>query len=606
LGENSVSGPAEVGTMVGGEWVDPFDSVPLLVLVKDGDKPVAGARFYDLMTGNKPLQAISDERGRALLRVRLQGKPGNRSVNTYVRYRFQAEGYAEGTVTAQLARRLAAPKKQAAEAGAKKGPKKKGVAAKKGPAAKKAEGAKEAPGPIALELPEVEEIEEEAEEEEPEPEPVPVPQDPAPPVKPVKPVKKAPPAKKDVKKAAKQDPKKAKEAAKAAAKKAQGRAGAVIPLGNPAAGQIVQILGLGANNAQGKNGPIQLSEDRDPEELLASGNPDIVIEAKPALRLRGQLLLGEGIPAAHVPIVLDSRLQRVAQNLRINVSWGSNNNERVFRTDAEGRFEIPCIRPGADVSLRALLRAEQLAVLSNTRRAALSPAVWFYVAQAPDKAQTQDLGELRLDQLSCLSIRSRHQSGVPARGAKLIFSAASSLSTDINHHRSDYVLNRRGQIALLYPAGSKFAVAVATDGGFIERKLESPKEAAASQDIDLQMTEPIWITGIIRNNAGKPIPGARVQASQLGGRTAQMLLRNLMNRSVETDSAGRFRLPALPESRYYLFAHYSGPTRNQKKGQRRVANMQRPVVLTVEESAPELVELTMDVELPEKEAGKKQ
>jgi hypothetical protein len=96
---------------------------------------------------------------------------------------------------------------------------------------------------------------------------------------------------------------------------------------------------------------------------------------------------------------------------------------------------------------------------------------------------------------------------VPARGAKLIFSAASSLSTDINHHRSDYVLNRRGQIALLYPAGSKFAVAVATDGGFIERKLESPKEAAASQDIDLQMTEPIWITGIIRNNAGKPIRG---------------------------------------------------------------------------------------------------
>lgn len=198
-----------------------------------------------------------------------------------------------------------------------------------------------------------------------------------------------------------------------------------------------------------------------PDHLAADeeGKSKRPLDLAPGITVQGRLLLGDGIPLANAPVVLDASI-RNGDN-----GWWWGVHPRLLRTDADGGIVLHGRHEQMPFRLSVLLTSAQLATLAGEHKA----PVWPVVMVAPERiGEPKDLGPLRLDELAAVEVSLQPPPGTPP--GPIAFALFPLLEAKANTVRIPVRAllartDRHGRMRVLLPKGTEVAVFAATRQG---------------------------------------------------------------------------------------------------------------------------------------------
>lgn len=309
------------------------------------------------------------------------------------------------------------------------------------------------------------------------------------------------------------------------------------------------------------------------------------------LQFKGRILLGPGVPAANMSLILRGQGMHFA---RIN---GRNVQiyRRVVRTDKDGRFELTGCLP------EDYWRTEIFAVFSP-RHIVQLPAAWrrqityrvddFLPLAKGKPGAIDDLGDIEMHEMCPVLVsvfdyrwqpaqfaELNLSSGKPAQGTQLVLGSA--------------IADRSGRLLILAKPGDENSIVVRYRGAIAVFRLliQSIKTEFSPAKLRIELPKTLTISGHVVDAADEPIAGVSLRCNpksrtRLGGlrvgadldeehppgrnsaclreldkRTADKLRSTAFGsrKAIETDSEGafRFEVPAFP-MQYQLFGFHDG------------------------------------------------
>lgn len=255
--------------------------------------------------------------------------------------------------------------------------------------------------------------------------------------------------------------------------------------------------------------------------------------------VRGRVLLPTGAPAADVTVMLlESSVGDPLQIFLKNRTGQVSPPLSTAATAADGTFALGLRKPDQAVDLRVVTDA------------------YPEFSQQPIKLRSEewyDAGDIRLEQGLVVTGRVLDAATKGGIGGATVYLASSHQS----HARVATPGRERGTVAQSDPTGF-FQFTNAPRLGLVNMVVEAPGYATASllnqqlkpdapSDFAVELEPGQPITGVVVDQRGRPVPGAKVVANALSTKAPQ-------TDSVAADEDGRFAFPSLRTGPYQLIA----------------------------------------------------
>jgi hypothetical protein len=223
--------------------------------------------------------------------------------------------------------------------------------------------------------------------------------------------------------------------------------------------------------------------------------------------VRGRLLVGDGVPAAAQPLLLEGSIALASGGTFFGV------DARLFTTSADGTFEVPGRIASHSYYLTTVLTPPQRALLAGPSKA---PVAAVALLVPPSGEAPADLGELRLDRLRPLDLQVVGvDGGISGPVAIVVIPHPRAGLGDAPHEPLAARTDRHGRLRLLATAGAECAVwAMGQNGaawaivkpGDKERRLQlDAAHALALQVVDPDGKPLTGITVHVVTPAGSPV-----------------------------------------------------------------------------------------------------
>lgn len=271
--------------------------------------------------------------------------------------------------------------------------------------------------------------------------------------------------------------------------------------------------------------------------LGSSGTEQLHVQLPEGVRVRGRVLDRSGAPVADLLLLPDAPVPFARGGASIAVP------PLPIRTAADGSFVAAGTHEPRGFRLFAAMEPDRAASLGLAVRPdhAVAPLLWLAVGGIA-RNPVEDLGDLRLDQLTVAQVQVRDHDGAPAPGARLEVRGDGHANAPI-----EYLTDRVGRLQFPLPRGEMTFGAFVPGGGVAFARVRAP---ALAQDppldpLVLTLTRPVPVGGVVVDGQGQPIAGARVQpwsAPDGGEPGPSSLAFRARLAPVPTDAEGRFAL----------------------------------------------------------------
>ena len=286
---------------------------------------------------------------------------------------------------------------------------------------------------------------------------------------------------------------------------------------------------------------------RDLQALEKQDQADAVLPLIPGKRVSTRILLAPDKPAAGMPVLLTTAISMGES------SWISYGKPYVFWTDDQGRVELPGRMPGMSCRLDLVLDLEKRAALAREGIPAPHPLVTLYQGGnvTKDLAPTIDVSGL-----ARVQIHVKSPPGSERVAPEILLGRIESGRLDDDSVRS-ILASPRGKVSLLMPGNGVWAVGACSTAGI---KLEQLRLAPGVPSVThvIQMSNPLFIEGIVRTSNEVPLAGTRVRGRSRQAKRPELGLLGEVLRFQEIlqprcDERGRFKLAvAEADSKYTL------------------------------------------------------
>ncbi|MCA8978269.1 MAG: hypothetical protein KDC98_26310, partial [Planctomycetes bacterium] len=238
-------------------------------------------------------------------------------------------------------------------------------------------------------------------------------------------------------------------------------------------------------------------------DLRAESPREVTLPA--AATLRGRILGADGKPTDVVTLLPEFYARAAGEPDHT----GFGVPPRPIRPGPDGRFVVPGLHPGYGFRLLALVEpqhAEGLG-LAAAGGAPMAPLLWLAVGNAPGTNDVE-LGDLRFDRLTMTTLQVRDHNGLPAPGARLHVQGGDNYNSPIA-----YAVDKLGRLRFPLPTGEVRIGAWLPGGGVATRLVRVPPAADEPplDQLELSLTTPLVLRGIVVDAAGDPVAGATVR-----------------------------------------------------------------------------------------------
>ena len=263
---------------------------------------------------------------------------------------------------------------------------------------------------------------------------------------------------------------------------------------------------------------------------------------------------GTAVVEGRVTIAVNETPQPV-RRARLTLESDSSATHRTTDTDTDGRYRFEGVMPG-----RYRIRAEKYGFVPNAPdpQRALQPSSPFVLADG--QSLSLDLGMVRA---AALEGRIQTDAGEPVVDAVVYAMRSAEGANDKKATAGQARTDDRGRFRIhTIPAGD-YSVEAAVPGSKSGQTVSVGQGlAVAGLDFTVPTTErnepqgpskPLAIEGWVLDEFGDPAPGMRVQAARAvyaSGKKRFMMVSG--GTSLPTDDLGKFRIPNLQPSEYYL------------------------------------------------------